>query len=237
MTTAQRAVQYAKSKLGGKYSQTFRWRNNPYTRDCASFVYSSYEAAGHKMKYTTSNTEVNDPGFDLLFPGKSADIGKKFYKWADIKAAGITPQPGDLVFYNQKATTRKNKITHVTMVYDDKQIIHARNSTLGILLNTIDLYNGTICAITRFREGGQTAEPRILKLTDPRMVGEDVKALQTRLKEFGFGKHLGTFGPNRDGVDGEFGPKTHDAVLAFQRAQGLDPDGKVGPKTRTGLGL
>lgn len=231
MTTAQKALQYALSKLGGKYSQTFRWRNNPYTRDCASFMHSAYEAAGHKMKYTTSNTEVNDPGFDLLFPGKSADIGKKFYKWADIKAAGVTPQPGDLVFYNQKATTRKNKITHVAMVRDEKQIVHARNGTLGILLNSIDLYNGTICAITRFREGGQTtqpAKPRLLKLTDPYMRGEDVAQVQTRLVKLGY--RLGT-------LDGVFGPKTHDAVIAFQRSQGLAADGIVGPKTLAALGL
>lgn len=45
-------------------------------------------------------------------------------------------------------------------------------------------------------------------------VGEDVKYLQTKLGGLT--------------VDGDFGPKTHAAVLAFQKAQGLVQDGAVG---------
>ncbi len=37
--------------------------------------------------------------------------------------------------------------------------------------------------------------------------------------------------------DGHFGPRTQQAVMAFQRAKGLVPDGQVGPKTRVALGL
>ncbi len=43
-------------------------------------------------------------------------------------------------------------------------------------------------------------------------------------------------GPNLK-ADGYFGQRTHKAVLAFQRAKGLTPDGEVGPKTRAALGL
>lgn len=32
-------------------------------------------------------------------------------------------------------------------------------------------------------------------------------------------------------IDGDFGPRTREAVLAFQKAYGLDPDGIVGPET------
>ena len=43
-------------------------------------------------------------------------------------------------------------------------------------------------------------------------------------------KRLGDAGHQID-VDGDFGPKTRAAVKAFQRANGLTPDGIVGPKT------
>jgi len=51
--------------------------------------------------------------------------------------------------------------------------------------------------------------------------GEAVKKLQTLLGQAGFAC----------GVDGSFGPKTLEAVKAFQKARGLAADGVVGPKT------
>ena len=56
--------------------------------------------------------------------------------------------------------------------------------------------------------------------------GPKVKNLQQRLKELGFDPH---------GIDGKFGLGTQTAVLAFQKANGLDPDGMVGPKTTAAL--
>ena len=51
---------------------------------------------------------------------------------------------------------------------------------------------------------------------------EAVRTVQRRLKELGYYK---------GSADGDFGPATEDAVKAFQRANGLDADGKVGEKT------
>lgn len=56
--------------------------------------------------------------------------------------------------------------------------------------------------------------------------GPDVLTLQTTLKQFGFDPR---------GVDGIFGPGTQAAVIAFQKAKGLTPDGIVGPKTMAAL--
>jgi peptidoglycan L-alanyl-D-glutamate endopeptidase CwlK len=58
--------------------------------------------------------------------------------------------------------------------------------------------------------------------------GEDVKLLQTRLSQLGFPP--GAF-------DGNFGPGTGAALLAFQRSEGLLPDGVVGPRTAAALGF
>lgn len=47
---------------------------------------------------------------------------------------------------------------------------------------------------------------------------------------------LKTLGYNPGSIDGYFGPNTQNAVKNFQRANGLDVDGSVGPKTWTKLG-
>jgi peptidoglycan L-alanyl-D-glutamate endopeptidase CwlK len=56
--------------------------------------------------------------------------------------------------------------------------------------------------------------------------GPDVLTLQTTLKQLGFD-------PN--GVDGVFGRGCEEAVIAFQKAKGLTPDGCVGPATMAAL--
>jgi putative chitinase len=56
--------------------------------------------------------------------------------------------------------------------------------------------------------------------------GPDVQALQQKLKDLGFD-------PN--GVDGNFGPGTRDAVMAFQQSKGLQADGIAGPATQAAL--
>ncbi|MGZ5436843.1 MAG: peptidoglycan-binding protein [Pyrinomonadaceae bacterium] len=56
--------------------------------------------------------------------------------------------------------------------------------------------------------------------------GPDVKTLQQKLKDLGFD-------PN--GVDGNFGAGTKEAVIAFQQSKGLQTDGVVGPGTQAAL--
>ena len=54
--------------------------------------------------------------------------------------------------------------------------------------------------------------------------GASVKALQILL--IGYGCSCGSYG-----ADGDFGSATNKAVLAYQKANGLEADGEVGPKT------
>lgn len=58
--------------------------------------------------------------------------------------------------------------------------------------------------------------------------GPDVSTLQDRLRELGF---------DPGATDGNFGPGTEAAVIAFQRSEGLLADGVVGPRTAQALGL
>jgi putative chitinase len=56
--------------------------------------------------------------------------------------------------------------------------------------------------------------------------GPDVKNLQQQLKDLGF---------DTNGVDGNFGPGTRAAVIAFQQSKGLQADGMAGPATLAAL--
>jgi peptidoglycan hydrolase-like protein with peptidoglycan-binding domain len=58
--------------------------------------------------------------------------------------------------------------------------------------------------------------------------GTSVLTLQQRLRDAGF---------NPGPLDGEFGPLTRRAVVAFQRSRGLDVDGIAGPMTAGALGV
>ena len=58
--------------------------------------------------------------------------------------------------------------------------------------------------------------------------GEQVKQIQQKLKQYGY-----MTGP----ADGIFGKQTYDAVVWFQRKNGLTVDGVVGSKTAAALGL
>lgn len=58
--------------------------------------------------------------------------------------------------------------------------------------------------------------------------GSQVRSVQQKLKDWGYYK---------GSVDGVFGIETKNAVLYFQRKNGLSADGKVGPQTLAAIGL
>ena len=58
--------------------------------------------------------------------------------------------------------------------------------------------------------------------------GSEVRQIQTKLKNWGYYK---------GNVDGIFGSKTREAVLWFQRKNGLTPDGIAGPATLAAMGI
>jgi N-acetylmuramoyl-L-alanine amidase len=68
---------------------------------------------------------------------------------------------------------------------------------------------------TGFLKAPWADNPRSLRLSTPRMEGADVLALQERLKAAGF-----AISP-----DGELGPKTAEAIQAFQKKKGLEVTG------------
>jgi hypothetical protein len=67
---------------------------------------------------------------------------------------------------------------------------------------------------------------RYLHVTSPLMTGREVLRIQEKLTLLGYAP-----GP----LDGEYGPATSAAITAYQRDNGLEVDGVVGPETRKAL--
>ena len=80
----------------------------------------------------------------------------------------------------------------------------------------------TLPAGTKLQRGESVGESVLTVTTDPKLIAELQRALATA------GYDPGT-------PDGTFGVNTEAAVVAFQQANGLSPDGIVGPETANAL--
>ena len=202
------AAAWALSKVGCPYSQ--EKRNQDGIFDCSSLVARAYAAQGKRWRYggsvPRSNQEVYDDDFELLWPEKYSEIGRKFGGADVLERAN---QPGDLQFLcTDSGTSRSNRITHVAMVADAKNIVHARGKAYGVCTNRLAHYAGKVCAIARFNPEGA------LRVG---MKGWRTLALQQKLNALGASLE----------TDGEYGSTTAGAVKAFQHARNLPTTGEA----------
>ncbi len=157
MKTTEKVVQYAVSKLGCRYSQSERMKENVF--DCSSLVARAYQAAGYTFQ-TEQNTScylVYDPQFDLIYPDVTKALGKKLTSVeALMQNASYKPQAGDLLFFRTSARRDSfNKITHVAIVESASSMIHARSVEHGVVRTALHLYGGGVVAALRFQEAGE----------------------------------------------------------------------------------
>ena len=148
--------------------------------------------------------------------------------WFESKGQIVKiPQAGDIVFF--KYSTNNRRTNHVGLVI----------SVNGNVINTIEGNTSTTsqdnggCVMQRNRYSNSVAyaRPKYRSGTDtthdskPTLKqgckGDWVTILQGRLVVAGY----------KINVDGVFGPKTKEAVMAFQAEHNLSVDGIVGPKT------
>ena len=212
------AAAWALSKVGCPYSQEKRTQDGVF--DCSSLVARAYAAQGKRWRYggsvPRSNQEVYDDDFELLWPEKYSEIGKKFGGADVLERAN---QPGDLQFLcTDSGTSRLNRITHVAMVADAKNIVHARGKAYGVCVNRISHYAGKVCAVARFNPEGTLRAG---------MKGWRTLALQQKLNALGASLEM----------DGEYGSTTAGAVKAFQYARNLPATGEADRATLEALGL
>lgn len=195
---AKRAVDWALDKLGMPYSQAKRAKATHF--DCSSLVARAYAAQGMPWdkvgnEIPTSTQEVYSDYFELIWPADYSKIGKTFGGTAVINRG---KKPGDLQFIcTDKKTSRANKITHVTIVVDSQQIVHARGTAYGVRKDDIELYKGKVCAILRYNPDAPLRKG---------MRGLRVEALQ---------KALNLKGAKLD-VDGIYGAATERAVKKYK---------------------
>ena len=191
---AKAAAKWALSKVGCRYSQAERTKKDVF--DCSSLVARAYSAQGVSWdlvgsEVPNSTQEVYSDQFLLLWPEDYDDIGKTLGGASVLERA---TQAGDLQFLCTDAdTTRSNRITHVTIVVDGEEIVHARSTKYGVRTDPLTLYAGKVCAVARFDPSAPLRRG---------MRGLRVKALQEPLNEQG--AKLET--------DGILGPATENAA-------------------------
>lgn len=210
------AAAWALSKVGCPYSQEKRNQDDVF--DCSSLVARAYAAQGKRWRYggsvPRSNQEVYDDDFELLWPEKYSEIGKKFGGADVLERAN---QPGDLQFLcTDSGTSRSNRITHVAMVADAKNIVHARGKAYGVCVNRLTHYAGKVCAVARFNQAGTLRAG---------MKGWRTLSLQQKLNALGASLE----------TDGEYASTTAGAVKAFQHARYLPATGEADRATLEAL--
>jgi murein L,D-transpeptidase YcbB/YkuD len=131
------------------------------------------------------------------------------------------PQPGavgHIVFSDGRGGTVEAHSTKDGVI---RSTLANRRWDMGILVPGINYTQGSVVPVV-------PPTTVIYRMTTPLMVGDKIKEIQQALQDAGFDPGI---------IDGQFGPHTHAAVVAFQLSQGMLADGEVGPKTAAALGI
>lgn len=229
MATGKEIVNAALKHLGERYVLgAVAPKNDPAWDgpwDCAEFVsWCVYQVAG--VLYGCENNRANPAVADAYtgFWGRDArSIGKM------IKVAEAARIPGAAVL------RLGPKMGHIVISDGRGGTVEAHSSNTGVICHTLNGRRwdmGILVPGISYEESGGSVTPAppgvIYRLTSPMMHGEKVKEIQETLDKQGL---------DPGSPDGIFGPKTFAAVMNFQKARGLVPDGEVGPQTAKALGI
>jgi N-acetylmuramoyl-L-alanine amidase len=229
MATGQELVKAALTHLGEEYVLgTVVPKNDPGWEgpwDCAEFVsYCVYQTSG--ILYGCDD-DRGDPATADAYTGFWGRDARTMGRQISVAAAAGIPGAAVLRL--------GPKMGHVVISDGQGGTVEAHSTASGVICHTLanrrwDM--GILIPGIRYEEPAgrlDLAAPGVVyRLTSPFMRAEKVKEIQEKLQDSGFDP------ASRDGV---YGPRTLAAVMAFQKAHGLVPDGEVGPETARALGV
>jgi Putative peptidoglycan binding domain len=195
--------------------------------DCAEFAsWVVYQAASALYG---CNRDFGDPSTADAYTGYWSRDANRLGKIVSVDESARTP--GAFVLRLPQA----GSTGHIVVSDGAGGTIEAHSSKDGVIRSTLDKRRwdtGILVPSIQYTPGDAVAvsppPTKIYRLTMPVMTGDDIRKIQTKLKAAGFDPGV---------IDGEYGPHTQAAVIAFQISSGLAPDGEVGPKTAAVLGL
>jgi peptidoglycan hydrolase-like protein with peptidoglycan-binding domain len=226
---AAREIGYKESPPGSNGNKFGSWYGMDYQPWCAMFVSYCFYNAGLPLPITTKKGFAYCP------------YGVKWFK--NKGKLSKTPEVGDVVFYDRE---KDGVSEHVGIV----ETVNADGSIIAIEGNTgvgDDSNGGQVMRRTRLKStilgfgrppydstddsGEIHTHPvwpgRFITLTTPNTEGNDVLTWQRQMIKRG--ENLGPFGATGKGDDGEFGERSHKVLLGFQKKNGLEADGVLGP--------
>ncbi|MGH9579668.1 MAG: peptidoglycan-binding domain-containing protein [Terriglobales bacterium] len=232
MPRGEKLLQLARPHIGEKYVLgALAPKNNPNWSgpwDCAEFVsWLVFQAAD--TLYGCDNNS-GDPAKADAWTGYWNRDAKKRGSVISLDEAARTPGAAVLRVPAAQA------VGHIVISDGAGGTIEAHSSKRGVITSTLanrrwDM--GILVPGIEYRENPTpvtVAPPTVLvyRLKQPRMKGAGIRELQRALKAASF---------NPGPIDGEFGPMTQAAVVAFQLSHGMVADGEVGPRTAKALGI
>lgn len=229
--TGDTIVQIARQHVGDRYVLgVLVPKNNPNWKgpwDCAEFV--SWAVFQSTATLYGCDRDDGDPATADAYTGYWERDAKSLGQIISIEQAARTPGAAILRIPQPGATG------HIVISDGAGGTVEAHSPADGVIQSTLANRRwdtGILVSGIAYAQGPGVPVPppdaTICRLTLPMMVGDRVRQIQQALSQKGF---------DPGALDGEFGPHTHAAVVAFQLSEGLLPDGEVGPQTAAALGI